>query len=184
MTYKENVQRIAEEMAKARCKDGDMENWEDLSPSEKRGYKEASLIEARIAVAHIAKELRPCLEALATHALVDVNKILLERGLIPESDITETTNVEPSSNSMVVSPDNKNETIIEQIVLIELIAICRDGGTLLYGATNEKTYYMDGRIGTKTPGRLFTNYPGKEDAKEVFNFTMQIHKQYGKKEKP
>ena len=40
-----------------------------------------------------------------------------------------------------------------------------DGGTVLYLSEDGVSYYEDRRLGTKTPGEIYSSYPGEPNAK-------------------
>jgi hypothetical protein len=46
----------------------------------------------------------------------------------------------------------------------ELIAACRDGGTLMFKDSEGIVYYVDGRIGTHTKDKVFDRYPSEPNA--------------------
>lgn len=55
---------------------------------------------------------------------------------------------------------------------------CRDGGTILAVDETGKSYFVDGRIGSETKGRVFDKYPSEEDAMLVegyFILLKEIH---------
>lgn len=108
MTYKENVQRIAEEMATDRHK-RKMEpvsgalygrefmypRWEELSTDDVAALSSMRHNEARIAVAHMAEELKgyfneqvlPGVHAdMKGWAIIQFEEYLNERGLVPAQE--------------------------------------------------------------------------------------------------
>lgn len=50
--------------------------------------------------------------------------------------------------------------MITRTVKVKKVAVSTDGGTTEYVDIHGKKYFRDGRIGTKTPGKIFDRYPG------------------------
>ena len=86
--YQQRVQALAEKMAKDKWDNDPFRKGEDFYRTEKNiqtDWINDEINGARIAVAEMAAELKPCLEALATYTLLDVEKVLKQRGLIPDN---------------------------------------------------------------------------------------------------
>lgn len=59
----------------------------------------------------------------------------------------------------------------------QYITTYRDGGTEEYHIPyNGKRYFVDGRTGSKTLGKIFDRYPGDKDAKIVDNLYLGHYK--------
>jgi hypothetical protein len=95
-----------------------------------------------------------CDHQCVDHAFVDQ----LEMGLIwPACSIKK-------CDGMYFIPEEINPV---KTVDCELISVVRDGGTKVLQDIDNRVYYVDGRIGTKTPGVVFDRYPRDEGAQQL-----------------
>jgi hypothetical protein len=60
------------------------------------------------------------------------------------------------------SDDDKPKDMFTRKVKVIEIERFRDGGTIHYQDQTGENYYVDNRIGTKTPGRITDDYPDKK----------------------
>lgn len=99
--------------------------------------------DAEVTIAAVAEAIREMDRKLRlSEDVMDVEKYLIENGYIQE---------------------NKKGLII----LVSLEGTYRDGGTQICRAKDGTIYYIDFRIGTKTPGILYTHHPGDPDARKA-----------------
>lgn len=80
--YNDRVRAIAEEMAR----DFDNKHGSLYAGKSIEAYANQYMSVARIAVKHMADELRPFLEVLTTHIPFNMENVLERRGLIPDQE--------------------------------------------------------------------------------------------------